>query len=618
MKPSSVTHTLRSVATRAPRKAQAELRALRRRRHLVSVVVPVYNVEKYVAECLDSILAQTHPRLEVLVVDDGSPDSSIAIVESIARRDKRVRIIHQANGGLGAARNTGARHARGEFLWFVDSDDVVPPRAVEVMLESLLESGSDFAVGSLVRWDSTGTHTPPWAKRVHAKTLQGRSVSDDVEILKDVFAWNKLFRREFFLRVVKEYPAGVYEDQVPSAKAYLGGKFDVLSEVVYHWRVRDDTSSITQQKATIEDLSGRWAVIDALHDAMAQAPEDVRRSWQAKVIGFDMRLYYEQIPRTDETYWDFLSGRVRGFLDDAGYDVIRDVLVADRPFVSAVYQGHRDDIARLVVRRETQTWKVPGVVQDGRPVLAPEFFDGLDLEPDEVVSDLSVDVEVVSHTDDVVIDESAVRVTGSAYLSFIDLARADHSEIAVTAVSSGATRSSSSWSDTTTPRRSDARGTRGTSTSRPGSARPSRSVSSTRRTPTGSSCRSRSTDWSARRRSRSPTREAKAGCPRSARSPSTGAGASSARRLRRTSPSAGSRRPVSRCSAPGCRAVRSSSSSRRCLRPARRSGRPRACWPRRARSRRATAVRSCGSTSRSALACPGACGPGRSRRHAAV
>lgn len=92
---------------------------------LISVIVPVYKVEKYLKRCVDSILAQTYPCLEVILVDDGSPDGCPAICDEYAREDRRVRVIHKENGGLSDARNAGIDAAKGKFLGFVDSDDYV-------------------------------------------------------------------------------------------------------------------------------------------------------------------------------------------------------------------------------------------------------------------------------------------------------------------------------------------------------------------------------------------------------------------------------------------------------------------------------------------------------------
>src|SRR5215218_493209 len=121
-------------------------------RPAVSVVMPLYNVEAYLADCLDSMLGQDFADFEVLLVDDGSPDGSRAIAQRYVRRDPRVRLLTRPNGGLGAARNTGVRAARGEFLTFVDSDDLLPADALARLVETGRRTGSDIVVGSVERF----------------------------------------------------------------------------------------------------------------------------------------------------------------------------------------------------------------------------------------------------------------------------------------------------------------------------------------------------------------------------------------------------------------------------------------------------------------------------------
>ena len=132
----------------------------RRRPALLSVVVPAYDVAAYLPACLDSVLAQSSSLgrvgLEVVVVDDGSPDDSGAIAESYAARDPRVRVVHTENRGLGAARNEGFQHVTGDLLAFADSDDVVPPGAYAALLRQLTRTGADFVVGSVRLSSVTG------------------------------------------------------------------------------------------------------------------------------------------------------------------------------------------------------------------------------------------------------------------------------------------------------------------------------------------------------------------------------------------------------------------------------------------------------------------------------
>lgn len=112
---------------------------------LISVIVPIYNVEAYLPRCLDSIVNQTYRNLEIILVDDGSPDNCGAICDEYANRDSRIRVIHKVNGGSSAARNAGLDVARGEYIGFVDSDDIIRPEMYELLLNALRESEKKIA-----------------------------------------------------------------------------------------------------------------------------------------------------------------------------------------------------------------------------------------------------------------------------------------------------------------------------------------------------------------------------------------------------------------------------------------------------------------------------------------
>ena len=137
--------------------------------------MPAYDVKDYLADCLDSILGQSHTALEVVVVDDGSTDGTGELADRIAESDSRVRVVHQANAGLGAARNEGTRHATGEYLAFADSDDLVVEDAYARMVGALERSGSDLAIGAVERLDGERRFMTPLMRENHEATAYGVS-----------------------------------------------------------------------------------------------------------------------------------------------------------------------------------------------------------------------------------------------------------------------------------------------------------------------------------------------------------------------------------------------------------------------------------------------------------
>ena len=121
---------------------------------LISIIVPVYNVEKYIDKCISSILQQTYPRIELLLIDDGSPDKSGIICDMYAQKDNRVRVFHKPNAGVSAARNTGINNAKGEFITFVDSDDWLEPDCIRRSLNIINKNELD-----LLQFSSKRRHT---------------------------------------------------------------------------------------------------------------------------------------------------------------------------------------------------------------------------------------------------------------------------------------------------------------------------------------------------------------------------------------------------------------------------------------------------------------------------
>jgi glycosyltransferase involved in cell wall biosynthesis len=317
---------------------------------LVSVVVPAYDVAAYLPTCLDSILAQTHQRLEVVVVDDGSRDDTGAIADDYAGRDPRVSVVHIENRGLGAARNEGFRHVTGEHVTFADSDDVVPPTAYAVLLKQLNRSGSDFVTGSIARWEDGRLDEPRWMRRLH----QQRSalvIDQHPEILGDVFAWNKLFRADFWRDSGLSWPEGVrYEDQPTTTMAYLRARrFGSVPDVVYHWRIRSDGTSITQQRSSMADLRDRWTTKQmALDSVLSYGSSNVTQVFRDRVLAGDLHRYFVEIPGCSDEWWEVLRSGVLSVWGGHRSLTHSGLLPIHRLVGYLVEEGRRDDASRVM------------------------------------------------------------------------------------------------------------------------------------------------------------------------------------------------------------------------------------------------------------------------------
>lgn len=323
----------------------------------LSVVIPCYGVEATLAACLESVLSQSYPYLEIIVIIDGSPDNSERIARYYARYDRRISVVVTPNGGLGAARNQGVAIATGTFLTFVDSDDLVPSGSYQRMVGVLTQSQSDFIVGSFQRLQGPKRWTPWWAHQLHATERLGVTLEECPEVLASVFAWNKVFRRAFFNSSVGGFPEGVrYEDQEPSARAYLEAKaFDIIPDVVYTWTLRPGGGSITQGKADLSDLKDRLQTIWTVAHLLRQhASNEVITSWEVKVINLDLPGYINEVPRTDAAYWDVLVGGFAELLEEVLPETWVQVPVHNRVLARLLRDGRRDDLVMAVTRQAEQ------------------------------------------------------------------------------------------------------------------------------------------------------------------------------------------------------------------------------------------------------------------------
>lgn len=183
---------------------------------LISVIVPVYNVEEYLPRCVDSILAQTYENLEVILVDDGTKDNAGLLCDQYAQKDARIKVIHKTNGGLSSARNAGIDIAKGDYLAFVDSDDWIEPDAYEVMMAAAQKYDVKLVCAGRYDMDSEQGEKIPGLCPEKEEVIRG------TELVRRMFTWNhidsaawdKLYHRDLFREI--RYPVGRVCEDVPT------------------------------------------------------------------------------------------------------------------------------------------------------------------------------------------------------------------------------------------------------------------------------------------------------------------------------------------------------------------------------------------------------------------
>ncbi|SDS13690.1 CDP-glycerol glycerophosphotransferase, TagB/SpsB family [Brevibacterium sandarakinum] len=333
----------------------------------LSVIVPAYNVAKYLEECVESIAAQSYMNWEMLIINDGSQDKTGSIADRVAAVDGRIRVVHQENQGLGAARNTGIKKSRAPYMTFIDSDDLVAPQAFRLMMESAEESGSDVVIGSIDRFNSTRHWVPFWVDLVHDERRIGITAKELPAVMWDVFACNKIFKRTTWNDNVGEFPTGtLYEDQECTAKLFVNdATLDILPETVYHWRHREDGQSITQQKSNIDDLAQRIHVAERVESIVHNYTTTYVEYWYKKCLGEDLFYYYREVPRTGPEFFEVLSRGVREFYDVAPREAIASIDPPRRWLAYLAAYGTREDMLELLTAFDTYRTYYTAVYEEG-------------------------------------------------------------------------------------------------------------------------------------------------------------------------------------------------------------------------------------------------------------
>ncbi len=224
---------------------------------LISVIVPVYNVEKYIAACVDSILAQTYTNLEILLVDDGSTDSSGALCDEYARRDVRVRVIHQENGGLSDARNTGMQSAQGTYFAFVDSDDFIAGDYIAYLYGMIEKHHAQIAVCGYQKVYPGDENSCYGTQTDKHNSVNSEKVYRTEEGLRQLLyqrgmitsAWGRLFDASLFIQAdAIQFPAGKLHEDVAVMYKLFGAADTIVcgGEAKYYYLQRAD-SIVNQQ-----------------------------------------------------------------------------------------------------------------------------------------------------------------------------------------------------------------------------------------------------------------------------------------------------------------------------------------------------------------------------------
>lgn len=231
----------------------------------LSIIVPVYNVEEYLYECIDSILNQTFRNFELILVDDGSVDSCPQICDEYAKKDSRIKVIHKKNGGLSSARNAGLKVATGEFVTFVDSDDYLSNKTYENAFLMIKENNADIAIFG--RYYVYSDNKKIIKEKQHINLVMDSAQATalmNISLLGyyDTAAWDKVYRRSLFSDIL--YPKNrISEDWFTTYKVFAKAKVIVYdSTPLYYYRQRNGSITHTYTKVNLDAVNASTEVLN--------------------------------------------------------------------------------------------------------------------------------------------------------------------------------------------------------------------------------------------------------------------------------------------------------------------------------------------------------------------
>lgn len=286
------------------------------KKDLISIIVPIYNAEKYLKRCIESIISQTYLNLEIILVDDGSKDNSSKICDDYANKDNRIKVIHKENEGVSKARNDGLKLATGKYILFVDSDDWLEKEMCEKMINKIISNDSDLVVCEYNNFYENENRT----ENVNLKDLKNVSfaeiISDDSNKYGG-FPWNKLIKRSVIKNNFRE-DIFYYENLLFFLENSNNIKrYSVVHEKLYNYNINDG-SALHSKKYSLKKLTA----LEALSIAIPIIPEKNKDGYKAIFIRtyfnnlfsikkekYDLKNIEKYLPKVKEYYKDIINSK---------------------------------------------------------------------------------------------------------------------------------------------------------------------------------------------------------------------------------------------------------------------------------------------------------------------
>ena len=287
---------------------------------LISIIIPMYNVENYISECLNSVISQNYKNLEIIIVDDGSTDNSYEIASKYCKNDSRIKIFRKKNGGLSDARNFGIENSSGKYLFFLDSDDFLPDYTIDYLYNLINLYKTNISIGAHTILKNKKNIYKGIGKE-KTKTLSTKEVLNEILLDKeiDLSTWGKLYKRELFYSI--KFPVGkAFEDTATTYKLlYLSERVAVGGKSVYFYRIR--SNSIT----TATNFSKKMQLIEntkEMCDSILVFYPELKDAAEKRIVWSYFSTFNQLLKSKDKSLYKTEQKQIKNYLLSKRKDIL--------------------------------------------------------------------------------------------------------------------------------------------------------------------------------------------------------------------------------------------------------------------------------------------------------
>lgn len=310
---------------------------------LISVIIPVYNVEKYLTQCIDSVLKQTYTNFELILVDDGSKDSSKAICDEYARIDSRIKVLSKQNGGASSARNAGLEVATGKYIYFFDSDDWIAEDALEKLLRICDDNNAEliFFDAYAIEEETGKISTSHYSHKKSYQSNSGYKLMMELIDNKEfhVAPWLLFLKKDFLSRAEIRFEEGIiYEDMIFTYQLFCEAKKIVyLPEYLYYRRYRE--GSVMTSKVKLQNFESALSVYESVHGYWSSLPNEKKYVKHVIRCAYNGLNVYERLSKADKkTCRDQYINLKKNILQEDAYG---DIALKARCYSKSFWFGYK-------------------------------------------------------------------------------------------------------------------------------------------------------------------------------------------------------------------------------------------------------------------------------------